>query len=326
MHDEELRQWLERYITKHPHHPTAVLSRYQFIGYAKRALDAYLAGTYFLPQEEGGEGADPNTSGIEEAVRGFRQQIEGVERHGYLGTFVETSAWKYLRHACDTAINEQAIVVCYGRPGVGKTRCILEYVVQKMSTVPVQVLCSRNTTPWAFGRVLAEEIGLELPRGTPTLHLLEIELARKLMRSPRPIFVDQANYLQERSLGTLCFLWEKRHIPIVLVGTKTLFENFYQSKLTEDVRGQLTSRIALHYLLPELTKVETEAILRHAFGEEVTDEMVEQIHQVTGGNFRSVDMMIPRILELERRNRQKLADGTVKMNEIIKVAAARLMV
>src|SRR5262245_31699731 len=131
------------------------------------------------------------------------------------------------------------------------------------------------------------------------------------MRSPRPIFVDQANYLQERSLGTLCFLWEKRHIPIVLVGTKTLFENFYQSKLTEDVRGQLTSRIALHYHLPELTKAETEAILRHALGAEVTEEMIEQIHQVTGGNFRSVDMIIPRILELEQRNRQKLADGTV---------------
>jgi hypothetical protein len=73
----------------------------------------------------------------------------------------------------------------------------------------------------------------------------EIELASKLTRSPRPIFVDQANYLQERSLGTLCFLWEKRRIPIVLAGTKTLFENFYRSKLTEDVRGQPTSRIAL---------------------------------------------------------------------------------
>ena len=60
---------------------------------------------------------------------------------------VETGAWKYLRHACDMAINEQAIVVCYGRPGVGKTRCLLEYVVQKMSTVHIQALCSRNTTP-----------------------------------------------------------------------------------------------------------------------------------------------------------------------------------
>jgi type II secretory pathway predicted ATPase ExeA len=99
-----------------------------------------------------------------------------------------------------------------------------------------------------------------------------------LARSPRPIFVDQANYLQERSLGTFCFLWEKRRIHIVLVGTKTLFENFYQSKLTEDVRGQLTSHIALRCLLPELTKVETEAILRHALGAEAPDEMIEQIH------------------------------------------------
>jgi hypothetical protein len=45
-------------------------------------------------------------------------------------------------------------------------------------------------------------------------------------------------------------------------------------------RGQLTSRIALHYLLPELIKVETEAILRHALGAEAPDEMIEQIHQV----------------------------------------------
>jgi hypothetical protein len=53
---------------------------------------------------------------------------------------------------------------------------------------------------------------------------------------------------------------------MILVGTKTLFENFYRSKLTDDARGQLTSRIALRYLLPELTKVETEAILFHAPG------------------------------------------------------------
>src|SRR5215813_14820820 len=101
MHDEELRRWLEQYIAKHPHHSTAVLSRSQSIGFAKRALDAYLEGKYFLPKEDGGEGADPQRSGIEEAIRGYRQQIEGVERHGYVGMFVETGTWKYLQHACD---------------------------------------------------------------------------------------------------------------------------------------------------------------------------------------------------------------------------------
>jgi NAD(P)-dependent dehydrogenase (short-subunit alcohol dehydrogenase family) len=43
-------------------------------------------------------------------------------------------------------------------------------------------------------------------------------------------------------------------------------------------RGSVSmAPLALHSLSPELTKVETEAILRHALGEEVTDEMVEQI-------------------------------------------------
>jgi hypothetical protein len=82
----------------------------------------------------------------------------------------------------------------------------------------------------------------------------------------------------------------------------------------------------LRYLLPELAKVETEAILRHALDEEVIDEMVEQIHQAPGGNFRSVDVIIPRILEFEQRSRPRLADGAVKMNGIIKVAAARLII
>jgi hypothetical protein len=37
------------------------------------------------------------------------------------------------------------------------------------------------------------------------------------------------------------------------------------------------------------------------------------IHSVTGGVFRSVDMMIPLLLELRRRNEKKLAEGSVKM-------------
>jgi hypothetical protein len=47
---------------------------------------------------------------------------------------------------------------------------------------------------------------------------------------------------------------------------------------------------------------------------------------VTGGIFRSVDMMIPRLLELKQRNEQKLAEGNVKMQDLVKTAASRLMI
>ena len=56
------------------------------------------------------------------------------------------------------------------------------------------------------------------------------------------------------------------------------------------------------------------------------DEVMAQIHEVTGGNFRGVDMLIPRILELKQRNRQRLEEGSVKMQDIVKTAASRIMI
>ena len=92
------------------------------------------------------------------------------------------------------------------------------------------------------------------------------------------------------------------------------------------MRRQLSSRIALHYLLPELEQAETRAILQSALGPDVTEEVIAMIHSVTGGVFRSVDMMIPRLLELRQRNEKKLAEGSVKMQDLVNTAARRLMI
>jgi len=54
--------------------------------------------------------------------------------------------------------------------------------------------------------------------------------------------------------------------------------------------------------------------------------MIALIHSVTGGIFRSVEMMVPRILELKQRNEQRLAEGQLKMQDLIKTAASRLMI
>jgi hypothetical protein len=61
-------------------------------------------------------------------------------------------------------------------------------------------------------------------------------------------------------------------------------------------------------------------------GPEAAEEVITMIHSVTGGIFRSVDMMIPRLLELRQRNEKKLAEGSVKMQDLVKTAASRLMI
>lgn len=320
--NESLRLWLEQYVREHPHHTLAVLARSEYIGVSRTALDSYLEGMYFLPKEAGGQGVDPQGSKIEKQIRAFREKVEGTVRHGYANTFVVTRAWEQLQQACATAITENVIVVVYGKPGVGKTRCLLEFAAKKMTTAPVNILCSANVTTRYFVQKLAQGLGLDDRAVTAQL---EDRIAEKLRRSPRPIFVDQANYLNEKALGTVCYVWEVARVPIVLVGTKDLYDLFTTSRLTEDVRAQLSSRVAMHYPLAELTLGQVKAIVARALGGDATEEAVSQVFTVTGGIHRHVDMILPRINELKARNRERLERGEVTMADIIMTAERRLM-
>lgn len=321
--DEELRSWLEDYIKKHPHLTTAVLSRSQNIGINRSALDSYLAGTYFLPKSQGGQGINPSASKIENLIRAYRERVEGTVRHGYANTFVETTTWKQLRHACSIAIRENVIVVVYGKPGIGKSRGLMEYSVKEMTSQPILILCSRNITANYFVKQLAQTLNLK--EGSSIAESEDL-IAEKLIGSPRALFVDQANFLNERSLGSVCHIWEKARIPVALVGTKALYDLFMRSRMIEEVRAQLASRVAVHYLLPELNLSEVKGIVERGMGTEATDEIIAQIYNITGGIHRHVDMIIPRFLDLKERNIDRLANGEVKKKDLVSAAGARLMI
>lgn len=321
--DEDLRLWLVAYIKEHPHLDTKVLARSNQIGLSRTGLDAYLEGTYFLPKESGGMGVNPKGSTVEKRIRAYRERVEGTVRHGHANTFVETRSWIQVQQACNTAINENVIVVVYGKPGTGKSRSLTEFAVRKMTTAPVIVLCSANITTRFFAQLIAQQLGLD---DSPPTAKLESIIAEKLKRSPRPIFVDQANYLSEKGLGSICHFWETARVPIVLAGTKDLYELFTTSRLTEDVRAQLSSRVAMHYPLAELSIKEVRAIIERTLGGEATEEVIAQIFNVTGGIHRHVDMIIPRINELKERNQARLDNGEVSMSDIVTTAGRRLMV
>src|SRR4029079_10574556 len=101
-----------------------VLSRREHIGYSRTAIDSYLQGTYFLPDADSHGGATPARSRLERQIKLYRERGEGTVRHGYANTFVESRTWYQLQQACATAVNENVIVVVYGKPGVGKSRSL----------------------------------------------------------------------------------------------------------------------------------------------------------------------------------------------------------
>ena len=321
--DEELRQWLENHIRELPHLTTAVLSKTDYIGVSKPALDSYLDRTYFLAKEAGGRGVKPDGSNIEERIRIYREKVEGTVRHGRANTFLKTRTWEELRQAYLTAVAENAIVVAYGKPGIGKSRALLELAVREtQGTMPIRILCSPNITPRFFVQEIARALGLDDKPNIPTLEKM---CAEKLTKAARPIVVDQGNYLSEKALGSICYIWDLARIPIVLIGTKLLHDLFFASRLTEDVRAQLSRRVAMHYPLSELTEGQGKAILKHAIPE-LTDQQCTLILKATGCVHGHLESVITRILDLQKMNELKLQSGEVSMDGIIATARARLLI
>jgi DNA transposition AAA+ family ATPase len=319
--NEKLRLWLVNHIGEHPHLSTRELAR--SMGSNRTALDQFIAGKYFLPREQGGQGVNPGNSNLERLVQAYRERVEGTNRHGYAGSFVRTRTFFQVQKACGTALEENAIVVVYGPPGVGKSRCLLEFSVGNQRRLPISILCSRNITPKYFCEVIAAE--LEVPHRGASIPRIEDSIAAKLVKSPRVLFIDQANYLSEKSLGTICYVWDKARVPVVLLGTNELHNLFVTSKLTEDVRKQLSRRVALHYPLEPLTADELKTLIKRALGDAASDEVIAEIGRETGGLFGYVDAMLPRTLELMKTHAADLDAGRITMTQIIHKAAAKLM-
>jgi DNA transposition AAA+ family ATPase len=322
--DEELRLWFVDFVKDHPHLTTQRLSGSDHTGVSRTALDAYLEGTYFISKDMGGLGVNPETSQIEKKIRAYREKVEGVVRGGVTNGYLPTRLWKQFEYLCKTAIEEKAIVIGYGKPGVGKSRALQQYKTEKMTTMPIEILCSANITTRYFVQKIAKELGLS-PR--PPIAELEDLIAEKLKKgAPRLFIVDQANYLNEKGLGTICYLWEKTRIPTVLLGTKDLFELFMQSSLTEDVRVQLSSRIAWHCPFVELSVDEVKSIVRKLLGKYATDAVVKEILDVTHGNHRHLEMILPRVNAILQANEESVTRGDVSVETLVQRAGRRLMI
>lgn len=327
-HDETLRLWLENHVAqlRKNNKNLSDVSRDNAIGYAEAGLRAYLKGSYGVSKEQGGIGG--NVERIESAIRRYRERVEGSFRHDFKDGFVETFAWQQFLNACETAYNENVMVVVYGNPGVGKSRCLREFSSNYAKTAPIEILCSRNVTVAYFLQRIAAELKIG---GRLSIPAMEDAIAASLLKRPRPLMIDQANYLTERSLGSLCHFWEKARIPVVLIGTRDLHELFTNSMVTQDIRAQVSSRVAMHYPLSTLTKKEVKTIVRQLLGDRFTDKAINEIAQATQSNFRALAMAVPRLREFYDRHRSEIeaAEDSVRHDaetQVINKAVSRMFV
>lgn len=333
--DEALRQRFANFMAKYPHLTTAELSRDNQIGFSKTGLDGYLKGTYFLFGGPNGSPVNPAKSKLERLIREYLDRVEGDQRSGEKSEFVQTVCWQQFQYLCNTAIEENIIGVGYGSPGVGKTVSMGQYSLEKLTTRPIHILCSFNINARYFIQKIAEELNVKTNVSIPEL---EDRVADRLIKNKRSIFIDQGNYLPLKSVGTVLHLWDRARVPIIMTGTYKLYQMFMQLSDTEDVKGQVSSRIALMIPLMGLDDSSTKTIVMNALGQHATPEVIAEIFNTISrrvvdpngdltltASHRNLSFLLDNLRRFIKKRSAEIDAKQLSVKDLVAPAASRLI-
>jgi DNA transposition AAA+ family ATPase len=329
--DENLRLWLVNYL-KETGMSTTEFAR--GAGGSRTLWDDYVKCMYFGRPDPKNDNKIRTTdnSKVEPMLRAYRRRVEGPNS-GNRTEFAKTTAATQLWAALRTAVEENAITMAYGNWGVGKTRCTNEFVYKKLKQPAVHIICSPNATTRHFLKLIAKQLGFQKSALAVSIPDLEELIIHFLKSHPRVLVIDQANYLPLKALGSVFYIWEMSGAPVTLVGTQTLYDNFFNPKLTSDERGQLATRVALVYPLTGLDVATVKTICHRVLGEKVaTDALVKAIWEKVGGkftdegdamtaNFRSLEFRLRRLLKLIKLNPALPLDKVMEMADALLMAA-----
>lgn len=235
--DEKLRARAQAFIDTE-HVPIAELARSLGARWDRSTLSRYLAGKY------------GQVEGIEAALRTFfarRDRVAGGE------LFVETRIAGLIMEHCEFALRARALVVIAGPPGNGKTTAAGEFMRRQLrggNTAMVFITASSLSTSSSILSDIAAELGLKHRR--TQAEMLGLVIA-ELKGHTHLLIVDDAGFLNVRTLEALRAIYDQAACGLILMGTRTLLRTFEvapTSRLYEDL-GQLFSRVDLVERIPE---------------------------------------------------------------------------
>jgi DNA transposition AAA+ family ATPase len=241
-------------------------------------------------------------------------------------TFIVTKEYRRFAEFCDACRRYRYIGICYGPPGVGKTRSARHYadwdqlkpVLQRQRTAlaPPSVAAAAEchsllytptitTTP----KQLAEDLqGLrwDLTLAADRASDPDDEQQPPLAGLPDPtelILVEEADRLKLPALEQLRDIYDRRAISVILIGMPGLEKRLARY-------AQLYSRVGFVHHFRPLSTDEMHFILAHKWQhlglscapDDFTDaEAMAAVIRITGGNFRLIQRLftqIERILQV----------------------------
>ena len=225
---------------------------------------------------------------------------------------VRTSDLVRLVHAVDQLQTrgggEEGMGLLHGEPGTGKTTAIC-YAVNMKRGVFVRAKVTWSVT--SMLATLCAELGLPEHRHR---HVMMTAIEESLALDPRPVFVDEADYLlrsqggRTEMLDCLRDVYDITRCPVVLIGMEEIDQTMRTQKRYARFDRRLTERVAFQGLTVadaqrvagELCEVDVEG----AMGEgdrpgsvPAAGTLVEALHKEVRGN---VGYLVRRLAEVER--------------------------
>lgn len=282
-HIEEIKRWL----ADHKNSRTPAFSEDELgraIGCSGSAVGNFLRGTY---------GADESV--LANKVGRYRDRFELEQKVGGAAVFLKTSQARTMQRVIRTAEALRGFGLIAAAAGMGKTRVLLE-AKRERNNVPMYVRFTRlHDTKWALINHLLFVATKDSRRRTSPAHAYN-ELVDYLLRSPRPVYLDEIQCVEGERLEIIRSLLDDSGCPFVLAGNLSIYERGAGRGSDVAAHTQFTSRVADRCLMDakDLTTADVRMVARQFAEQQLVAECLDELHAAAcaGGAFRLVEFAI----------------------------------
>ncbi|MEQ5119528.1 AAA family ATPase [Morganella morganii] len=171
--------------------------------------------------------------------------------------FVQTKTVRQIWSALQYAQLAQCICVIYGSPGVGKSKALQQFALERPNVWQITVSPSRSSLSECLYE-LALELGIgDAPRRAGQLGRV---IRRKLRGTSGLLIIDEADHLDYPVLEELRILQEETGIGLALVGNNQVYSKLTGGNSRNVDFARLFSRIAKKVAILKTKKEDVKAI------------------------------------------------------------------
>ena len=145
----------------------------------------------------------------------------------------------------DEAVINSEMAAVYGKPGLGKTVAVKEWVKKHPEAIFIEVVPGIRVN--SLLKTIAEKLGIN-PVNSAEENIKAI--AKEFKRRDSVLVIDEAEHLSVNGLEAIRRIWDFSKVPTILVGTYALVKNLKGSK---GELLQLYSRISGRWEFKELS-------------------------------------------------------------------------